>query len=51
VRPSLPNSAIFARHRRWNSASPTARHLVHDDDVGSKCAAIEKARRRYIPEL
>ena len=50
VRPLRPEtSLILPRHFFWNSASPTARHLIDRSISGSRLAATAKANRTYMP--
>ena len=50
VRPLRPISLILPRHRRWNSASPTASTSSTRRMSASRWAAMAKPSRRYMPD-
>ena len=50
VAPASICSAIRASHLRWKASSPTASTSSMSSTSASRCAAIEKPRRRNIPD-
>ena len=50
VAPAAICSAMRASHLRWNASSPTASTSSISSTSASRCAAIEKPRRRNMPD-